>query len=173
MAGTWSKINGFPNYSVSTEGEIRNDARKELKSPTKNHSGYLVVDLYSNGERYKKRVSRLVGEAFVENPKNKTQINHIDGNKDNNRASNLEWVTPEENMRHAFDTGLCKPSRSMLGRKNPNAGRKGKSVMIVETGEVFSSITECGKAIDGNDRHICDCLSGRQHTHRGYHFTYV
>ena len=58
-------------------------------------------------------------------------------------------------------------------KKNPNAGRPGLRVRIVETGEVYSSITDCAKAINGNDRHICDCLAGRQVTHRSYHFEYV
>lgn len=100
-------------------------------------------------------------------------MNHIDGNKYNNNASNLEWVTKKENCRHAWDAGLYKPSRSMLGRSNPNAGRKGKPFRIVETGEVFNTLHECEEAIGGNNRHINDCLRGRQNTHRGYHFEYV
>ena len=173
MLATWSKINGFPNYSVSNTGEIRNDISGEIKNPFISRTGYYNVDLYRNGKRSKFRVHRLVGEAFVDNPDNKTQINHIDGNKLNNNAMNLEWVTASENMQHAFKHGLAKPSLGMLGKHNPNAGRKGKPVRIVETGEEFSSITECEKAINGNNRHICDCLSGRQQTHRGYHFEYI
>ena len=61
----------------------------------------------------------------------------------------------------------------MLGRKNPNAGRPARPVRIVETGEEFSSIMECERAINGNNRHINDCLSGRQKTHRGYTFEYI
>lgn len=173
MAITWSKVKGFYNYSVSSNGEIRNDISGKVKASYKNRSGYLVTDLYKDGERSKQCVHRLVGEAFINNQDGKPQINHKDGNKTNNSADNLEWVTGSENMQHAFSKGLVKPSRSMLGKKNPNAGRKGKPVRIVETGEVFSSILECEKAINGNNRHICDCLSGRQRTHRGYTFEYV
>ena len=173
MGDTWSKIEGFPNYSVSNTGRIRNDVNGKVKSTSCDSNGYNFVDLYNKGSRTKMRVHRLVGEAFVDNPENKPYINHKDGDKTNNSADNLEWVTKSENMKHAFRTGLAKPSRSMLGRKNPNAGRKGKPVRIIETGEEFSSITECEKAIDGNNGHICDCLSGRQQTHRGYHFEYV
>lgn len=173
MDDTWSKINGYSNYSVSKNGEIRNDMTGKIKSGRNNRYGYSVVDLYSNGKRQTERVHRLVANTFIPNPENKSQVNHINGDKQNNSISNLEWCTASENMRHAFDIGLVEPSRSMLGKRNPNAGRHGRSVRIVETGEVFSSITECEKAIGGNNRHICDCLSGRQNTHRGYHFEYV
>lgn len=173
MGDTWSKIDGFPNYSVSNTGKVRNDISRKLKAPVKTGKGYQGVDLYKDGKRSKLRIHRLVGKAFIDNPEDKPYINHKDGNKSNNVVGNLEWATCSENMKHAFKTGLAKPSRSMLGRKNPNAGRKGKPIRIVETGEVFPSITECEKAIDGNNGHICDCLAGRQQTHRGYHFEYV
>ena len=85
------------------------------------------------------------------------EVNHIDGNKHNNDARNLEWVTHKENCMHAWNTGLAKPSRSMLGRSNPNSGRKGKPIRIVETGEVFATLKDCENAINGNNRHINDC----------------
>ena len=58
----------------------------------------------------------------------------------------------------------------MLGRKNPNGGRKGNKVCIVETGETFNSIKECAIAIDGSDRRICDCLHGHLDSYLGLHF---
>ena len=173
MTDTWSKINGHINYSVSKNGEIRNDTTGKIKSSRCNRHGYPVVDLYMNGQRQTIPVHRLVANAFVSNPDNKSQVNHIDGNKKNNIADNLEWCTASENMKHSFNTGLSKPNKGMLGRKNPNAGRHGKPIRIIETGEVFNSISECEKFINGNNRHICDCLSGRQKTHRGYHFEYI
>ena len=173
MPDTWSKIKGFDNYSVSTSGEIRNDNTGKIKAPKKSTNGYYAVDLYNSGIRTTCRVHRIVGETYVDNPDMKPQLNHKDGDKFNNDYTNLEWVTAKENMRHAFKNGLCKPNRSMLGKRKPNAGRHGKPVRIIETGEVYKSITECEKAINGNNGHICDCLSGRQKTHRGYHFEYV
>lgn len=173
MADMWSKIDGYDNYSVSKNGDVRNDKTGKLKAFCINRYGYHVVDLYSGGVRESKRVHRLVAEAFINQPDGKTQINHKNGNKRDNNVNNLEWCTASENVRHAFDNGLMVPSRSMLGRKNPNAGRHGRPIRIVETGEEFSSITECEKAINGNNRHISDCLAGRQKTHRGYTFEYI
>lgn len=168
----WAETPGNPNYVVSNTGRIRRNGSDRDHS-MRDRKGYLTVDLYDGGQRSTERVHRLVAKAFVPNPDNKPEVNHKDGNKHNNNANNLEWVTSKENCRHAWDRGLIKPSRSMLGRQNPNGGRKGRPIRIVETGEVFSSSLECEKAIDGNNRHINDCLRGRQNTHRGYHFEYV
>lgn len=168
----WEKTSRNSNYIVSNTGRIRRDGVNKDHS-VRDKKGYLTVDLYEHGKRRTERVHRLVAEAFVPNPDNKPEVNHKDGNKHNNNADNLEWVTKKENCEHAWNNGLARPSYSMLGRKNPNAGRKGKPIRIVETGEVFNSSLECEKAIDGNNRHINDCLRGRQNTHRGYHFEYV
>jgi hypothetical protein len=78
-----------------------------------------------------------------------------------------------DNIKHAWDSGLMKPSYGMRGKKNPNGGRKRKKIRIVETGEVYDGLMECEKAINGNNRHINDCLRGRAKTHRGYHFEYA
>lgn len=131
--------------------------------------------LYDNGNGTTERVHRLVASAFVPNPDNKSDVNHIDGNKLNNHYTNLEWVTKSENMRHAYDTGLATihPTYGMRGHKNPNAGRKHVKVLLVETGVIYDSVSECARAIGGNDAHIHDCMNGKQRTHRGYHFERV
>lgn len=67
---------------------------------------YLAVKWYENGKQKSAYVHRLVASAFVDNPNNYPQVNHKDGNTSNNRADNLEWVTPGQNIRHAYDTGL-------------------------------------------------------------------
>ena len=168
----WKTISNNKNYMVSNAGRIRH-VNDNVDHSTRDNKGYLVTDLYKDGQRFTHRVHRLVAQEFIPNPDNKPCINHIDGNKHNNNFSNLEWVTKKENCRHAWVNGLAKPSKSMLGRKNPNAGRKGKPFRIVETGEVFETLHECEKVINGNNRHINDCLKGRQKTHRGYHFEYI
>lgn len=168
----WRVLTSNPNYEVSNTGKVRRCGSDKDHS-VRDKKGYLTTDLYFGGERKTARVHRLVAEEFIPNPHDKPCVNHIDGNKHNNNASNLEWVTKKENVNHAWANGLAKPSRSMLGRKNPNGGRKGKPFMIVETGEIFNTLKECEDAIDGNNRHINDCLKGRQKTHRGYHFEYL
>lgn len=168
----WREIKQNTNYIVSDDGRVRRiGSNKDHSVMIRN--GYEVIDLYCGSVRRRFRVHRLVADAFIPNPYNKPEVNHIDGNKRNNRVDNLEWVTRQENIRHAWDNGLSKPNYSMLGKKNPNGGRHGKPFRIVETGEIFNTLQECEKAINGNNRHINDCLRGRQHTHRGYHFEYI
>lgn len=168
----WLKVNGGFEYLVSNDGRVRRCGCDHDHS-VRDTKGYLTVDLYSDGNRSTKRVHRLVAEKFVPNPDNKPEVNHKDGNKHNNNASNLEWVTKKENCEHAWREGLAKPSYGMRGKKNPNAGRKGKPIRVVETGEVYPTLFACEEAINGNNRHINDCLRGRQRTHRGFHFEYV
>lgn len=168
----WREVVDNENYMVSNTGRVRRRG-SDYDHSTYGMKGYQLVDLYSSGVRTKKRVNRLVAEAFIPNPDNKPEVNHKDGNKSNNNVENLEWVTKKENCRHAWDNGLTKPTYSMLGKKNPNGGRKGKPFRIVETGEVFNTMRECEEATGCDNRHINDCLRGRQKSHRGYHFEYL
>ena len=171
MKEEFRTISDFPKYMISNKGRIVN-SRNEEKAIHSDKRHYKNVVLYDQGVGIHKRVHRLVAEAFIPNPDNKPDINHIDGDKTNNSVENLEWVTKSENMCHAYRTGLIKrhSSYGMLGKKNPNGGRHGRKVRIVETGEEFNSVKDCAIAINGSDRAICDCLNGRQRSHRDYHF---
>lgn len=98
----FAEIEGFKGYYVSNFGKVVNEKGHEL-CPYENHKGYLKVGLCVHGERgitHKKRVHRLVAQAFIPNPDNLPEVNHKDLNKHNNRVDNLEWVTGEENRRH-------------------------------------------------------------------------
>lgn len=174
MTEDFTAIESHPRYGVSRDGTIIND-RNNIKVPQETSNGYLKVDLYDNGKKSSKRIHRLVAEAYIPNPYNKPDVNHKDGNKHNNSVDNLEWVTKSENMTHAYQTGLNKPhpTYGMLGHKNPNGGRKGRKVMISETGDVFDSIKECAEFINGSDRRICDCINGKQDSYMNYHFETV
>ena len=95
----WRKIKGFDTYSVSNQGEIRNDTRGRILKPQPSTCGYLYVHLVKNRRKYMCYVHRLVDAAFIGNPNNLPQIDHIDGNKENNCVDNLRWVTASENTR--------------------------------------------------------------------------
>lgn len=104
-------INGFSNYSISTDGIVTNIKTQKIKKPWLGKVGYYYLDLYSNNKSTKVALHRLLAIAFIPNPDSKQTVNHIDGNKLNNALTNLEWATYGENTKHAYDTGLN------LGRK--------------------------------------------------------
>lgn len=116
----WKDIEGYEGlYQVSSLGRIKSLNHyasngvttvlykgKVLSQTT--HNGYMIAHLSKNNVIKTVSVHRLVAEAFVKNPLNKSHVNHKDGNKSNNIASNLEWCTPRENLVHALETGLRK-----------------------------------------------------------------
>lgn len=93
----WKQVQGF-NYYVSDEGNVKNSQGKVLK-PYNNGNGYLKVTLYKNGKKHRLFVHRLVGFAFVNGYESGLTIDHLDMNKQNNNASNLEWISLEENVK--------------------------------------------------------------------------
>lgn len=170
----WSPIPDT-HYSVSTEGRVRNDKTCKEVSQSTNSRGYNKVDLYSNGKRESHRTHRLVATAFIPNPDNKPQVNHIDGNKLNNNVDNLEWVDNSQNMLHAYQSGLHPriSSRGMLGKKNPNGGVKGKAIICIETDTYYRNAASAGRQLGIPDSCIFDCLSGKSSHAHGLHFKYA
>ena len=110
MKHTEIKINGEPSgYIIYENGQIYSTkTNKFLKPLFTDPTDYAHVVLFHDGKHYQKYIHVLVAENFIPNPYNKIQVNHIDGNKQNNDISNLEWVTVSENIIHAFKTGLHK-----------------------------------------------------------------
>lgn len=130
MQEIWKEIPNHPNYQVSNYGRVRatkyySNIHKKyysreliLKEKTNKH-GYKHVGL-GGGKRGNKKniiIHRLVAQLFVSNPNCYNEVNHIDGNKNNNRADNLEWCTRSKNMLHAYKLGLHKPIQEYIKLK--------------------------------------------------------
>lgn len=125
----WRPVKGYEDrYEVSSMGRVRSLPNRERSTrnrivvlrPYVGDDGYPFVTIWRNGKKRKCTIHRLVAGAFIPNPEDKPQVNHIDGNKDNNRVSNLEWVTAAENVQHAFRVGLQEGTRQ-VGMRNGRA----------------------------------------------------
>lgn len=129
---TWKDVEGFEGiYQISNRGEVRSldrfDGIRGIKGrtikPNLKQNGYAQVGLRKEGKRKWVSIHRLVAIHFINNPKNKPQVNHIDCNKQNNNIENLEWVTAQDNYKHAKENGLIKP---LKGEKHPYFGLFGE-----------------------------------------------
>lgn len=135
----WEFVHDFENYLISTLGNVKTVNGKPKKIVYDN-KGYGRVELWKNNKGRKFRVHRLVAETFIPNPLGKEQVNHIDGNKKNNCVSNLEWVTPKENIRHAIENNL---SSIKYGSKNLSSKLKEEDVKYIrENAGINKSVRE-------------------------------
>ena len=124
-------------YEVSSYGRRRKtllntDKVSILDYGATNNNGYKVFGNLGLAHR-------AVAKAFLPNPRNKSEINHIDGDKTNNNVSNLEWVTPSENRRHAYDTGLidtAKISKALMRKYSKNLDERIHQFKNLATGKV-------------------------------------
>lgn len=149
----WKTIKDFKDYEVNTSGEVRSKDRyipnrnglvkgKVLKQRVNKH-GYLEVYFTINSKQHTRTPHRLVAKAFIYNPHNYKQVNHINGIKTDNRVENLQWVNNSMNQLHAYKLGL-QPSRK--GESNSRAKLSYDDVTIIKTkynsGMTISEISE-------------------------------
>lgn len=126
----WKPILGEGMYSVSNLGRVKNHHNRLLR--TNIREGYPRIKLVFKGKRRNFFIHRLSAIAFIPNTENKQCINHIDGNKLNNRVENLEWCTNIENVQHAYRTGLMKPWGMMKSHhdKKPSNAKLSEGIIL-------------------------------------------
>lgn len=172
----WKSITGFKGlYMVSSYGRIKRIHRGNrtrignILKPQK-RGMYLKVTLYDSQHRpHVFNIHRLVAQEFHRNRFNKPQVNHIDGNKYNNRADNLEWATSSENSKHAYETGL---SKWWVGQEKATQATK-KRVRCIESGLIFESLRDAGIRTKTDETSICRVCRGKYKTAGGYHWEYI
>lgn len=167
------------SYEVSNLGRVRSVDRHttgsilimkvkgKLLKPRMRKDGYLTVNLSFNSCGSQFAVHRLIALAFIKNVSSLPYVNHKNGIKTDNRAENLEWVTPLENIKHAIDSGLMTVER---GADN----KQFKGTIIATNNKTLSTIKFQGKKslteFGFDPSAVYGCVSGRINSHQGYTF---
>ncbi|AKO60977.1 HNH endonuclease [Pseudoalteromonas phage H101] len=177
----WKDVVGFEGfYEVSSFGRVRGKDRvvidkrgRKLRIKSKviaqelHKTKSYRVRLTVVGVKYSKSVHRLVAEAFIPNPENKPEVNHIDGIRLNNNLYNLEWCTREENMIHAVDTGLINNPFGKEARHSKFVTYIYKDGLLVGKSYGHKELEKLGF----DYRNVHACFTGKQKSHRGHTFT--
>lgn len=168
----WKKVDGTDGrILVSDQGRVKSLLRDgRILKPTLDENGYLRLKITLDRKPISYKVHRMVASAFIPNPNNLPQVNHINGNKTDNSVSNLEWVTNKENAAHAIRAGLW--DTVIQGSKRENERRK-KVVTAHKDDQVmtFESVADAERHF--NSRHISDVLKGKRQHVKGWRFSYV
>ncbi len=152
-------------YLVSNKGRVMSKKKYKdgvILKPYYDTCGYAYVEID------KKNVSmhRLVAKAYIDNPENKKEVNHINGDKKDNRAENLEWCTRSENISHAFKSGL---KQALSRGKHLMA----KGVVCLETGEAYECMEDAAEATGAKAANISKCCRGLRKTAASLHWKYA
>lgn len=178
MLEKWKRIDEFP-YEISNYGRVKSHNNTRSRK-TKIINGTIMKNGYRTVSINKKKyyVHRLVGKFFVEGYKEGLHINHKDGDKLNNYYKNLEWVTNEENVRHAWKNGLVNiPAMKHFATKEEIEKRretcsKNKKVINTETGEVYRSCRELARQIGSDSGNVAKRIRlGKPH--KGVLYKYI
>jgi hypothetical protein len=174
MNKQWKEIKGNREiYEVSTSGDIRTKNRTGTRgkrvnghalTQRDNSNGYLRCNMNIDGKPRSYLTHRLVAKSFISNPENKPYVNHIDGNKHNNKVDNLEWCTRSENEKHAWAIGL-KKDVSTKGELHGMHKLKETDVRFIRDNHVRNGGTiktgELAKMFSVNPQTVTDIVSNR------------
>lgn len=176
----WKDVKGYEGlYQVSNKGRVKSFPRQGthsnkiniLRQNTKNSKHYCHCILTKNGKPKTVSVHRLVAIAFIPNPQNKEQVNHIDGNKENNCVYNLEWCTNQENMDHSYKMGLRDGILENLWEINK---RKIKQFDINGNFiKIWNSIKDAQNSLNICGQNIIKVCKKERNTAGGYKWEYV
>ena len=152
------------NYLVGQDGTIYSKHYKKMLNPKKNHDGYLRIQIWKNRKCRFVNLHRIIAETYIPNPENKPFVNHINGNKQDNRVENLEWCTQKENIGHAWNTGLSTRSNHS---KYKNVGYFDMTGKLLNT---FSCLGEAALQLNMNYYTVRACAMEKRKLRNGNYF---
>lgn len=169
----WKAIDGTDGmYLISNKGRVMNPKTGRIIKTQPDKKGYLRLRVTVNRVKLAFKVHREVAKAFIPNAENKPQVNHINGIKSDNRAENLEWVSNEDNARHAIENELW--GNVFLAGQKANAKRKKPIIATcLATGEekYFECMSDAEREI--GTKHINRVIKGERSQAKGYTFRYA
>jgi hypothetical protein len=176
----WKNIKGYEGlYQVSDLGNIKRVAGYQAKNeriltPVNNGNNYWSVNLSKNGKKVRFYVHRIVADNFIFNTENKEEVNHIDGNRANNKLSNLEWVTRSENHKHRYDVlGQRGVNYGKTGVNNWNSKRVFKFDMNGNFLEEYPGVMEAMRITKIHESNIRTCIRGKSKSAGGFKWQYA
>lgn len=185
MQEIWKDVKGYEGlYQVSNLGNVKSKSRVvnnrkiigKILTPADTSKGYLGVSLYKNGSKKTASIHKLVAIAFIPKVKNKPQINHKDGDKHNNKVDNLEWCNGSENLKHAFELGLKKPSKTSLGKfgeNHPNSKKVIQYDLNNKKIREFACLSDIKRELNFNLGNLSECCNGTRKTAYGFIWRYA
>lgn len=178
MIEIWKQIKGYDEYQVSNLGRVKSKYRVLTATPT--DKGYLRVNITKKGKSKSFRVHRLVAEAFIPNPDNKPQVDHINTDRTDNRVENLRWVTGKENCSNPITS--IHNSQRQVGDKNCMYGKFGKSnhsskpvIQYTDDGYMLRkwySISDIERELGIHTTQVSGCCRGNRKSAGGYLWKY-
>lgn len=181
----WKDIESYEGmYQVSNTGRVKSLKRvtqfkgkdytrteqEKILTPAKHQKGYLKAQLRKNDKLKAFFIHRLVAQAFIPNPENKATVNHKNGIKTDNNVNNLEWLSNQENMKHAYDTGIRNNDKLHEAKLKPVA-------QYMKSGELVATYGSVKEAVEKNPTFrqggISSCCLGNYKSSHGYVWKYI
>lgn len=163
----WKDISGYEGYyQISNFGNVKNTKTQKILLGDTNNIGYRRVTLYSP-VRKRFFIHRLVALHFCEGASEDLVVNHIDGDKTNNKAENLEWVTRSQNDLHAYQMNLRKAHPCTFKHRILAYDKN-----TLELKKIYENTKECEEDLQVARANIYNCCNGKQKSCRGYMLRY-
>lgn len=166
MKEIWRDIEGYEGYQVSNLGRVKSlkFGKEQILKVKKDR--YLRIGLCKDGKQKFYMVHRLVALAFLPNPENLPEINHIDEDKTNNRVENLEWCDRKYNINYGSHNKRKSESQT-------NYPKFSKKVICVETGVIYQSAMQVKRELGFSNGNISNACNGRCKSAYGFHWRYI